>query len=107
MLGLEGNNRNRLYFALGVTLLTPDSVSKLPQAYQTVATTVQKILAFAESVGSNEDFIYLPYADATQDALGSYGAASVQHMKQASKDYDPQRFFQRRVPGGFKIDRVG
>lgn len=106
MLGLERNNRNRLYFALGVTLLTPDSVERLPEAYQ-VAATVQRVLAFAKSLGSNEDFIYLPYADAAQDALGSYGATSVQHIRQVSKDYDPERFFQRRVPGGFKIDRVG
>lgn len=106
MLGLERNPRNKLYYALGVTLLTPDSVSRLPQTYQKVAAAVQKVQKFAESVGSKEDFIYLPYADASQDPLGSYGAANVRHIRQVSKAYDSQGFFQRRVPGGFKIDRV-
>lgn len=106
MLGLDRNPRNRLYFALGATLLTPDAISKLPLVYQKVSATVQKVEAYAKSIGSNEEFIYLPYADATEDPLGSYGAANVQHMKQVAKDYDSEGFFQRRVPGGFKIDRV-
>lgn len=106
MLGLDRSPHNRLYFALGATLLTPDAVSKLPQIYQKVAATVQKVEAYAASIGSNEEFIYLPYADASQNPLGSYGAANVQYMKQVAKDYDSKGFFQRRVPGGFKIDRV-
>lgn len=107
MLGLERNPRNKLYFALGATLLTPESVKQLPQIYQKVAAAATSVTTFAKSIGCDDDFIYLPYADATQDALGSYGSANVQHMKKVAKSYDPNGFFQRRVPGGFKLDRVG
>lgn len=106
MLGLDRSSRNRLYFALGVTLLTPDAVKQVPQVYQMSAAAATSISTYAKSIGLSDDFIYLPYADATQDALGSYGAANVAHMKQVAKTYDPNGFFQERVPGGFKISRV-
>lgn len=107
MLGLERSPRNKLYFALGATLLTEESVKQFPQVYQKIAAAKQKIKAYAGSLGSNEDFIYLPYADATQDPIGNYGSDNVNFMKQVAKKYDPNGFFQSRVPGGFKIDRVG
>lgn len=107
MLGLERTRRNTLYYVLGVTLLTPESVAQQPLIYQKLAAANQRIKDFAKSIGSSEEFVYLPYADAKQDPLGSYGAANVQHIKQVAGKYDPQGFFQRRVPGGFKIDRVG
>lgn len=106
MLGLDRSSHNRLYFAMGVTLLTPDAIEQIPQVYQLSAAAATSVTTYAESVGLNDDFIYLPYADASQDALGSYGAANVAYMKQVAKTYDPNSFFQDRVPGGFKISRV-
>lgn len=106
VLGLDQNLHNRLYFSLGATLLTPDSVKQLPLVYQKVAAASRRVEVFAQSVGSGEKFQYLPYADASQNPLGSYGAANVQFLKQVAKAYDPDGFFQRMVPGGFKIDRV-
>lgn len=106
ILGLDQNPYNRLYYALGASLLTPDSVKMFPQAYQIVAAANEKVTAFAKSLGSDDRFIYLPYADATQDVLGSYGETNVQYMRQVAKTYDPEGFFQRRVPGGFKLDRA-
>jgi hypothetical protein len=106
MLGLERNPRNRLYFSLGAALLTPSAVEQLPQVYQKVSAASQRIMAFAESIGCKDDFVYLAYADALQDPLGSYGPTNVQHLAQAAKDYDPDQFFQKRVNGGFKISRT-
>lgn len=106
MLGLERNPRNRLIFVSGVTLLTPDSVSQYPLVYQQVAAMIQRITAFAKSVESFEEFTYLPYSDATQNPIGTYGAANVKHIRRVAAKYDPRGFFQYRVPGGFKIDRV-
>lgn len=106
MLGLDRNPRNRLYLALSATLVSPESGAFYPQIYEKVAGAKQRIKAFSQSVGSAEDFIYLPYADASQDPLGSYGAEQVRFMKEVSKTYDPQGFFQRRINGGFKLDRV-
>ncbi|GKT52211.1 FAD-dependent monooxygenase yanF [Colletotrichum spaethianum] len=106
MLGLERNLRNKVLVVPGVTLQTSNSESQYPGVYQQVAAMAQRIQAFAKSVGSSEDFTYLNYADTTQDPLGSYGAANVKHIRKVANKYDPYSFFQRRVPGGFKIDRV-
>lgn len=106
MLGLQRNPRNRLYYALGATMLSPASVAQVPQVYQKITAAVQRIDAFAKSAGGYEEFEYLPYADSSQNPLGSYGAVNVKFMKQVAKRYDPEGFFQRRVPGGFKISRV-
>ena len=107
MLGLDRDPRNKLYFALAVTLTTPESIKQQPQVLQQLLATIERIKAFAESIGANEQFVYLPYAKALQNPLGSYGADNVRYMKEVSRRYDPTRFFQRRVPGGFKVDRVG
>jgi hypothetical protein len=106
MLGLEQNPGNKLYFSLGATLLTASSVAQLPQVYQKVAAASQRVATFAKSIGSGDDFVYLPYADASQNPLGSYGADNVQTMKKVAEEYDPEGFFQLRVPGGFKLNRV-
>lgn len=106
MLGLDCDTRNKLYFALAVTLTTPESIKQQPQVLQQLLATVERIKAFAKSVGASEQFVYLPYAKALQDPLGSYGAGNVRYMKEISRRYDPACFFQRMVPGGFKVDRV-
>lgn len=73
----------------------------------------QKILAwkdeieqYSRSVGAFVDYRYMNYADASQDVLVSYGEANVDKMIAASKRYDPERVFQTRVPGGFKLPLV-
>lgn len=106
MLGLEHDPRNKLYFALAATLTSPEVFDQKPQVLQQVLAAVTRVQAFAESVGANEEFVYLPYAKALQDPLASYGTNNVRYMKEVSERYDPTRFFQRMVPGGFKIDRV-
>lgn len=106
MLGLERDMRNKVLVALGVSLLGADSRQQYPWVLQKVTAANERIVAFAESLGSDQHFVYLPYADARQDPIGSYGAANVQHIRDAANKYDPSGFFQRRVPGGFKISRV-
>ncbi|PVI01715.1 FAD-binding domain-containing protein [Periconia macrospinosa] len=108
MLGLDRNTTSNMIIFIGsVVLKAPDSEDQYPQVYQKVSAMIQRIEAFSKSMGSSQEFIYLNYANAAQDALGSYGAANVKHIRQAANKYDPHRFFQKRVPGGFKIDRVG
>ncbi|KAI9155705.1 FAD-binding domain-containing protein [Paramyrothecium foliicola] len=106
MLGIERKPRNRIIFILGVTLKTEDSISQYPQVYQKVSAVIQRVTAYAKSVGSYEEFRYLPYADTTQDPIGSYGPANIKHIRKVASKYDPYGFFQDRVPGGFKISRV-
>jgi hypothetical protein len=106
VLGLERDSRNKIVFASGVSLLSSNSDEQHPRVFQKVAALNQRVEAFSKSVGSSEEFVYLPYANALQDPIGSYGAANVEYIRQVAKKYDPRGFFQSRVPGGFKIDRV-
>ncbi|KAI7258145.1 hypothetical protein KC343_g2476 [Hortaea werneckii] len=65
-----------------------------------------ELAAFAKSIGADNEFIYLDYADADQNPLGSYGEENVRKMKAAAKEYDPQGVFQKLQPGGFKLSKV-
>lgn len=54
-------------------------------------------------LGTESSFLYLNYADGSQNPLRSYGNTSVAFMQQVARKYDPNGVFQRLVPGGFKI----
>ena len=73
---------------------------------QAGADLVDRIRAYAVSIGADNPYLYLDYADVTQDPLASYGAENVKKMKAAAKKYDPEGVFQNLVPGGFKISKV-
>ena len=73
---------------------------------QAGADLVDRIRAYAVSIGADNPYLYLDYADITQDPLASYGAENVKKMKAAAKKYDPEGIFQNLVPGGFKISKV-
>jgi hypothetical protein len=70
------------------------------------ADLVNRIRDYAESIGVGNPYLYLDYADITQDPLASYGTENVEKMKAAAKKYDPFGVFQKLVPGGFKISKV-
>ncbi|KAL8710037.1 MAG: hypothetical protein Q9220_005308 [cf. Caloplaca sp. 1 TL-2023] len=53
--------------------------------------------------GMRREWLYLNYADKSQDPLGSYGAGNLERLRQASRKYDPRGVFQGMVPGGFKL----
>ncbi|KAH7188051.1 FAD binding domain-containing protein [Fusarium flagelliforme] len=107
MLGLERNNRDRVIAAVGAILFGGQySDQDVALIYQLSVALNEKIIAHAKSLGLSEDWVYLAYADAQQDPQGSYGQANTHHIRQVSQKYDADGFFQKRVPGGFKIDRV-
>ncbi|RAR12596.1 fad binding domain-containing protein [Stemphylium lycopersici] len=77
------------------------------ELFQTAgANLVNRIREYAESIGADNPYLYLNYADSTQDPLASYGSENVKKMKAAAKKYDPFGVFQKLVPGGFKISNV-
>lgn len=49
------------------------------------------------------EYVYMNYADASQDVVASYGRESVCKMWAASKKYDAAGVMQSRQPGGFKL----
>lgn len=64
---------------------------------------VNKQQAYLKSHGHLVDFIYLNYADISQNVYNSWGAGNVAKLKAASRKYDPTGVFQKLVPGGYKI----
>ena len=76
-------------------------------AYEKVKTWVQSAKDFAATVeDGNLDWIYLNYADPSQNPLASYGPENLKNLKDAAAKYDPKQIFQRLCPGGFKISDV-
>jgi hypothetical protein len=61
------------------------------------------IEAYASSTGALEQWKYAGYAAKDQDVIGSYGAETKAFLRRVSNDYDREQFFQRPVPGGFKL----
>ncbi|KAF2715752.1 FAD binding domain-containing protein [Pleomassaria siparia CBS 279.74] len=67
---------------------------------------VDEIKQFAASIGATVEYLYLNYADITQDPLASYGKENVKKLKAVGSKYDPSGVFQNLVPGGFKLSNV-
>ncbi|KAI1142791.1 FAD-binding domain-containing protein [Hypoxylon sp. FL0543] len=65
-----------------------------------------EVESYAKSLGKNVEFLYMNYCDGSQDPLQKYGEENVKRMKEASDKYDPNKVFQERVPGGFKVSKV-
>lgn len=64
-----------------------------------------RIVAMAKTKGLWTNWIYLNYADRSQDPISGYGAANQKHLRAVSAKYDPRKVFQKKVPGGFKLFR--
>jgi hypothetical protein len=53
--------------------------------------------------GTAVPFKYMNYAAPFQDPIGSYGKKNKIKLQEASKKYDPDGLFQKRVSGGWKL----
>ncbi|KAL4733789.1 hypothetical protein BDV11DRAFT_175363 [Aspergillus similis] len=61
---------------------------------------------YAKSIGKYNEYIYLNYADVTQNPLRGYGDENVEFIRQVAERYDPDGVFQTQVPGGFKVSEA-
>ncbi|KAI0887607.1 FAD binding domain-containing protein [Annulohypoxylon maeteangense] len=106
MLGLDSVPYNGILWSTGVAVDTSEGDAALAIAQVETSIFTARVKEATRSLNGDMDFIYLNYADASQDALGSYGAANIEHMRDVAAAYDPTKVFQKRIPGGFKISRV-
>lgn len=78
-----------------------------PADDETVQTAIQDIVnqqkRYLNRKGLLIPFVYLNYADKTQDPIGSYGKAAKAKLQAVSKKYDPKGLFQTANPGGYKL----
>jgi hypothetical protein len=105
MLGLERMDHSAGIIWTGGVSVNSDEASLAIAQAQLNGMSAQ-IKKYAESVNGSMDMVYLNYADASQDPLGSYGSDKVQYLRDVAAKYDPAGAFQTRLPGGFKISRV-
>lgn len=103
MLGLE---RQRDDGVLLLAVVEVPTAAQRAAAYPKVKAFFEEVRTFAASIGGTQDWIYMNYADSSQDPLGSYGVENVNFMKKVAAKYDPEEVFQKQCPGGFKISEV-
>ena len=70
---------------------------------ETASKFIADVETLAREKGVYHRFVYLDYADKTQNPIDGYGEANKQRLQAVSKKYDPQGLFQKGVPGGFKL----
>ncbi|KAI0204448.1 FAD-binding domain-containing protein [Astrocystis sublimbata] len=104
VLGLDDLNNNALLYTAGVGLIADGAPGD--EAHALLQEMLAKVADFAKSVQGEMEFIYLNYADADQNPLGTYGVSNIALMKDVAAKYDPTGVFQTRIPGGFKISHV-
>ncbi|KAJ0417202.1 hypothetical protein BJY00DRAFT_316157 [Aspergillus carlsbadensis] len=68
-------------------------------------TLIRDIESLVADAGLAHPFLYANWAAWWQDPIRGYGKESVRHLQRMSMKYDPDRVFQKKVPGGFKLSR--
>lgn len=64
---------------------------------------LEDINTAAKDLGGLDPYIFMNYADTSQDVIGSYGTASVSRLRKVRQEVDPKGVFTHQVPGGYKI----
>lgn len=77
-----------------------------PFLHKTAKAFTDELNEYAKSEGLGVDWIYVNYADPSQDALGSYGEGNVRFLREVAGKFDPEGLFQKRMRSGFKISEV-
>lgn len=105
MLGLGNAPQDAIMFTGGVMVKSSDADFALAKSKLHKLTAEMKQISVEHD--GTMDLVYLNYADTSQDSMGSYGEDNLRFLKEVAAKYDPEGVFQRRFPGGFKLDRAG
>ncbi|KUI65220.1 Bifunctional solanapyrone synthase [Cytospora mali] len=104
IMGVEKQSINGLLFVAVVMVKTSEQESF---AYPKVKAWIDSLKEFAATIeNGNLPWIYLNYADKSQEVLASYGGENVRRMKDVAAKYDPLQVFQKLCPGGFKVCNI-
>jgi hypothetical protein len=101
-LGLDDSKTALVLCLVGATWDSPgddDTVKSLAKQIN------DRIVTESKRRGLWNRWVYLNYADKSQDPIEGYGQVNKLKLQTVSLKYDPLRFFQSRVPGGFKVFR--
>ncbi|GME49777.1 FAD binding domain containing protein [Neofusicoccum parvum] len=103
VLGLERFSSNLVVF---LAVFTWEDATKDSLFHSAAEQLIGDVVEFSRSLGKDNEWIYLNYADKDQNPLESYGPENVAKIRAAAAKYDPDGIFQTLVPGGFKISGV-
>ncbi|KAJ4289140.1 hypothetical protein N0V90_011482 [Kalmusia sp. IMI 367209] len=105
VMGMDHIGSNGIMWTGGVGVTGDDATFAIAEtAFLSMTATLED---FAAKEGLLADFKYMNYAHPAQDVLASYGTDNLSFMKKVAAMYDPEGFWQYRVPGGFKLSRTG
>ncbi|KAF9884381.1 hypothetical protein FE257_001837 [Aspergillus nanangensis] len=104
MLGLEHIKYNSILLLCSTKVESAEVNAKI--ASPALRSAMKEFESYAEAAGGLAKFQYANYAHHAQDPLGSVGTENIRFMKGVARQFDPQGVFQRRVPGGFKLDNA-
>lgn len=71
-----------------------------------VLNLIKNIEAAAETQGKSARYRFTNYGYKNQKIFEGYGKQSIERLRAVSRKYDPRGFFQKTVPGGFKLSNV-
>lgn len=64
---------------------------------------VKELRSLAHTKGLLHRYIFTNYGYSKDDVIEGYGRESISRLRAVSEEYDPDRIFQKAVPGGFKL----
>ncbi|KAG7038309.1 hypothetical protein JMJ77_0013629 [Colletotrichum scovillei] len=102
---------------LGVDLLSGNCITFLAAAHIKMEEHVEDgfrilqewhddLIQYAKDRELLEGWLYLNYADKSQNPLRAYGEENISKIQAVALKYDPDRVFQEKCPGGFKITNI-
>lgn len=103
VLGLDKIEGNALLWLCAVSVKTPEHESIV---HRKASAMTKALEDYAKSISATASWIYVNYADPSQDALKSYGPDNLEFIRDVAAKYDPTGVFQRMVPGSFRVSRV-
>jgi hypothetical protein len=72
-----------------------------------VLMALEELKSFAKTIENGLfDWVYINYADVSQNVLEGYGHDNIRFMKEVAAVYDPLEVFQTLCVGGFKLSDV-
>ena len=102
-MGLDDVKDNALLWLLTAAVKTEEQLAIVTPYLSQMSASAN---AYARAKGSKADWVYLNYADGSQNPLASYGPKNVKFMKDVAKKYDPKAVFQNKVTGAFRLNRI-
>ena len=99
-LGLEAGDDKLIILVLSVSWGLQQDDALIEQSTQALIGQIEQA---TKAEGVFRRFKHLNYAAGWQDPINGYGEANKLELQAVSRRYDPHGFFQKKVPGGFKV----